>query len=63
MQLSEICQFLKDRDVEFVRFEQTDTHGISRSKKRASILETGLKGPVPAPNTLALKSSFRRAGF
>jgi glutamine synthetase len=32
MQLTEICKLLHDSNVEFVRFEQTDTHGISRSK-------------------------------
>src|SRR3954451_10851931 len=32
MQLTEISKLLRDRDIEFIRFEQTDTHGISRSK-------------------------------
>jgi glutamine synthetase len=32
MQLTEITKLLRDREIEFIRFEQTDTHGISRSK-------------------------------
>jgi glutamine synthetase len=32
MSLAEIQKLLRDKDIEFVRFEQTDTHGISRSK-------------------------------
>jgi glutamine synthetase len=32
MQLTEISKLLRDRGIEFIRFEQTDTHGISRSK-------------------------------
>ena len=32
MNLTEIQKFLRDNDIEFIRFEQTDTHGISRSK-------------------------------
>jgi glutamine synthetase len=32
MKLTEIQKLLRDKDIEFIRFEQTDTHGISRSK-------------------------------
>ena len=32
MNLSEIQRLLCDKNIEFIRFEQTDTHGISRSK-------------------------------
>ena len=32
MNLSEIQKLLRDKGIEFIRFEQTDTHGISRSK-------------------------------
>jgi glutamine synthetase len=32
MNLPEIQKLLRDNDIEFIRFEQTDTHGISRSK-------------------------------
>jgi glutamine synthetase len=32
MNLTEIQKLLRDKDIEFIRFEQTDTHGISRSK-------------------------------
>ena len=32
MSLTEIQKLLHDKDIEFIRFEQTDTHGISRSK-------------------------------
>ena len=32
MSLTEIQKLLYDKDIEFIRFEQTDTHGISRSK-------------------------------
>jgi glutamine synthetase len=32
MQPTEISKLLRDRGIEFIRFEQTDTHGISRSK-------------------------------
>jgi glutamine synthetase len=32
MNLAEIQKLLGDKDIEFIRFEQTDTHGISRSK-------------------------------
>jgi glutamine synthetase len=32
MDLTEIQKLLRDKGVEFIRFEQTDTHGISRSK-------------------------------
>jgi glutamine synthetase len=32
MQITEIRKLFNEGDVEFVRFEQTDTHGISRSK-------------------------------
>ena len=32
MSLTEIQKLLQDKDIEFIRFEQTDTHGISRSK-------------------------------
>src|SRR5215510_5320146 len=32
MSLAEIQKLLRDKDIEFIRFEQTDTHGISRSK-------------------------------
>jgi len=32
MNLTEIQKLLRDNDIEFIRFEQTDTHGISRSK-------------------------------
>jgi glutamine synthetase len=32
MSLTEIQKLLRDKEIEFIRFEQTDTHGISRSK-------------------------------
>ena len=32
MSLAEIQKLLRDKEIEFIRFEQTDTHGISRSK-------------------------------
>jgi glutamine synthetase len=32
MSLTEVQKLLNDKDIEFIRFEQTDTHGISRSK-------------------------------
>jgi glutamine synthetase len=32
MDLSDINQMIADQQIEFIRFEQTDTHGISRSK-------------------------------
>jgi glutamine synthetase len=32
MNLAEIQKLLCDKGIEFLRFEQTDTHGISRSK-------------------------------
>jgi glutamine synthetase len=32
MSLAEIQNLLRDKGIEFIRFEQTDTHGISRSK-------------------------------
>src|ERR1043165_4483431 len=32
MELEEVLSRIADDDIEFVRFEQTDLHGISRSK-------------------------------
>jgi glutamine synthetase len=32
MNLSEIQKLVRDKDIEFIRFEQTGTHGISRFK-------------------------------
>ena len=32
MELSDISRLIAEQQIEFVRFEQSDTHGISRSK-------------------------------
>src|SRR5512147_1539388 len=32
MDLPEVSQYLREHRIEFIRFEQSDTHGISRSK-------------------------------